>query len=59
MKSHRWYIKYPRDVYALGPVEFDKPMDKKAVRKYCREFNGIKRLPIGFECWPAEDRRRK
>ena len=59
MKSRRWYIKYPQDVYALGPVEFDEPMDEKAVRKYSREFTGVNKLPTGFECWPAEDRRRK
>jgi hypothetical protein len=53
MKAKRWYIKFPLDVYALGPVEFEKPVGEKKVREYAREFEGCKRLPRGFQCWIA------
>lgn len=51
--SRRWYIKFPRDAYAMGPVEFDRPVSEEHVRAYAREFDGCKRLPVGFECWPT------
>jgi len=53
MKAKKWYIKFPLDAYALGPVEFDKPVGEKEVREYARKFEGCKRLPRGFECWVA------
>ena len=53
MKAKRWYIKFPQDVYALGPVEFDEPVGEKEVRHYARVFEGCVRLPNGFECWIA------
>lgn len=53
MESKRWYIKFPLDAYALGPVEFENPVVEKEVRQYAREFEGCSRLPKGFECWPA------
>jgi hypothetical protein len=52
-KKTKWYIKFPLDVYALGPVEFVNPVGEKEVRKYAREFEGCTRLPNGFQCWPA------
>jgi len=52
-KATRWFIKFPLDCYALGPVEFPKPVNEKAVREYARKFDGCKRLPNGFECWKA------
>jgi len=56
-KSHRrWYIKFPQDVYAMGPVDFEKPVEEKAVRKYARGWEGVSRLPNGFECWPAPEK---
>jgi len=51
MKAKRWYIKFPLDVYALGPVDFENPVGETEVRKYAREFSGCSRLPKGFECW--------
>ena len=53
MKAKRWYIKFPLDVYALGPVEFEQPVKEKEVRIYARKFEGCSRLPNGFKCWPA------
>ncbi len=53
MKAKRWYIKFPLDAYALGPVEFIGKVGENKVRKYARDFVGCKRLPIGFQCWPA------
>jgi len=50
-----WYIKFPLDAYALGPVRFEKPVDERRVRKYAREFSGYKRLPRSFGCWPTDD----
>jgi len=52
-KAKKWYIKFPQDVYAMGPVEFDDPVGEQEVRKYAREFSGVSRLPRGFECWVA------
>lgn len=51
MKSKAWYIKFPLDVYALGPVRFDNPVGEKEVREYARKWSGVKRLPQGFQCW--------
>jgi len=53
MTAKKWYIMFPADAYAMGPVEFDKPVGEKEVRDYAREFEGVKRLPQGFSCWVA------
>ena len=53
MKAKKWYIKFPLDCYALGPVHFEKPVVELKVREYARKFEGVKRLPRGFQCWPA------
>ena len=55
MKSMRWYIKFPLDAYALGPVDFGLPVGEKEVREYARRFDGVKRLPRGFQCWPVQN----
>jgi len=54
MKAKRWYLKFPLDAYALGPVDFDKPVNEQKAREYARKFEGVTRLPRGFQCWPAE-----
>jgi len=51
--ARRWYVKWPLDFYALGPVDFDKPVGERTVRKQQREWEGVSRLPKRFECWPA------
>lgn len=51
--AYRWYIKYPQDAYALGPITFADKVPEAIVRKYARELDGIKRLPAGFACWPV------
>lgn len=52
-KTVKWYIKFPLDAYAMGPIDFHKDDTEKEVRQYAREFEGCKRLPRGFECWRA------
>ena len=54
MRSYRWYIKFPLDAYAIGPIEFNRFVGEKEVREYARQFDGIKRLPRGFQCWPVQ-----
>ncbi len=54
MKSKKWYIKFPLDAYAMGPIEFREPVDEEYVRKYAREFSGCKRLSHSFSCWPTK-----
>jgi hypothetical protein len=58
MRAWKWFIKFPLDAYALGPVcfdyrDYDLPPAEKDVREYARQWEGVKRLPQGFECWPA------
>jgi hypothetical protein len=53
--SKAWYIKFPADAYALGPVRFETKVDEAQVQAYARKFEGCKRLPEGFECWPTGD----
>jgi hypothetical protein len=53
-QSNAWYIKFPCDAYAMGPVRFSKPVDEKEVRAYARKFSGLTRLPAGFECWTTK-----
>jgi len=50
---NKWYIKFPADAYAIGPIEFPQSVNEKEVRQYARDFEGCTRLPIGFECWPV------
>jgi hypothetical protein len=52
-KVIKWYIKFPADAYAMGPIDFSAEDGEKEVRQYAREFEGVKRLPKGFECWLA------
>lgn len=52
MKSRAWFIKFPGDFYALGPVRFDDPVNEKEVREWTRDWEKIKKLPVGFQCWP-------
>jgi len=53
MKAKKWYIKFPLDAYALGPVTFENEVDEIEVRKYAKRWEGVKQLPKHFECWPA------
>ena len=52
MKSRKWYVKFPLDAYALGPVDFKKEVNVGTVRAWARWFEGVRRLPHGFQCWP-------
>jgi hypothetical protein len=53
MKSWNWYIKFPCDAYAMGPIGFGKPVSERKVREYARKWANVNRLPNGFECWRA------
>lgn len=53
MKARRWYIKFPRDAYALGPVEFKTAVGERQVRALARDFEKVPRLPQGTAVWPA------
>lgn len=55
MKSAAWYIKFPLDVYALGPVRFEKPVSEREARQWARDWAGVTRLPRGFCCWTTKD----
>ena len=46
----RYYISFPRDAYALGPIEAES---KKAAREWARNWAGVVRLPRGFAVWEA------
>jgi hypothetical protein len=59
MRSWRWYIKFPLDAYALGPIHFSsrdypKGADENDARQFARKWEKVKRLPAGFSCWPAK-----
>lgn len=51
-KRYEYYCKFPRDVYALGPIPDVKSL--REVREWARKFAGVKRLPAGFQCWRNE-----
>jgi len=55
MKSKAWYMMFPGDVYALGPVRFNHEVNEQEVRAYAREWAGVTRLPNGFQCWTTSD----
>lgn len=50
IKLKRFYLKFPADAYALGPVD---AKNEKDARRIAREGDGCKRLPVGFQCWEA------
>jgi hypothetical protein len=56
--SSAWYVKFPLDAYALGPLRFEKPISEREARAEARRFHhGIDRqdrpLPRGTQVWPA------
>lgn len=57
-RSWKWYIHFPQDAYALGPIDFnhrdyDKAPNEREVRAWTRVWEHLARLPQGFSCWPA------
>jgi len=58
MAAQKWYVKFPADAYAIGPVEIvvdaGKKVTESKVREWARNWENIKRLPRGFECWPTK-----
>jgi len=54
-KSTAWYIMFPNDVYAMGPVRFNKPTSESQVKQWARNWAGVTRLPNGFSCWKTND----
>ena len=53
VKSGNWYVKFPADAYALGPVEFKGLATEAEVREWAKRWADVRRLPRGFQCWPA------
>jgi hypothetical protein len=53
VRAKHWFVKFPADAYAMGPIHFDKPVDVETVRLHARKLHGT-RLPFQFTCWPDE-----
>ena len=51
MKYFAWFIKFPLDAYALGPVRFDKAISYKEARRRIKEMYGLKDY-TKFLIWP-------
>lgn len=57
MHKHRaWYVKFPLDAYALGPMRFAKPVSEREARAEARKIDGVDRLPRGTALWPTDDK---
>lgn len=61
MKASAWYVHFPCDAYALGPLRFEKPVNEREARREARAFaygndnaDGT-RLPRGTSVWPTSD----
>jgi hypothetical protein len=52
-QAQKWYMKWPADSYAIGPVEFPAPVGVADVRRRAIELDGGT-LPAEWECWPAD-----
>jgi len=57
-KPGAWYVKFPGQAYANGPVRFDKPTSEGEFRAWVRSWlsgpiagQEVKRLPVGTEVW--------
>jgi hypothetical protein len=48
----RFYIKFPSDAYALGPITAKNERDARAQARHLYTFG--KRLPKNFECWETK-----
>lgn len=51
-KALRWHYHAPGMVYAVD-FRFQRPVDEAEVRRYVREYLGLRRLPTGSAVWPA------
>jgi hypothetical protein len=59
MKSKAWYVKFPLDAYALGPMRFERPVTEAEARAEARRFhhgiaNQHRPLPCGTSLWPTK-----
>lgn len=45
----RYYIQFPTDAYALGPIP---AQNEREARAWAKAWTGLTRLPKGFRCWP-------
>ena len=55
MKAKAWYIMFPNDTYAMGPIRFETPVNETKVREWARNWAGVTRLVNGFQCWTTSD----
>jgi len=58
-KSNAWYVKFPLDCYALGPLRFPQPVTEREARAEARRFHhGLqyqdRPLPHGTQVWPTK-----
>lgn len=57
VESTAWYVHFPGQVYANGPVRFDQPADRERMMEWVRNYLTVdgEKLPIpeGTEVWPA------
>ena len=49
MLAKAWYVKYPLDAYALGPLRFERPVDAKEAAMRAEELFG----GPPTEVWPS------
>ncbi len=54
-KSKAWYIKYPLDAYAMGPIRFKDPVGITMVREWTKNWEKCDKLPRGWSAWPTND----
>ena len=59
-RSRAWYVHFPGEVYANGPVRFDEDISEQGFRAWVREWlsgpianQTVRRLPPGTQVWQA------
>jgi hypothetical protein len=52
-RSRRWYVKWPNQPYAFGPIDYGTEVSEQQVRELSRRGHKLRRLPRGWQCWPA------
>ena len=56
MRSSKWYVKFPSEFHALGPIRFNHAVNEREARREARLIFlsvGCRRLPRGTEVYPA------
>ena len=60
-KAKAWFVWFPGQVYANGPVRFREPITEEEFRAWVRDWlsepiagQRVKRLPRGTQVWPTK-----